>query len=303
MSTKQTLNDWLNEALTAKDKGKPRMVSVCHMTLSGEHKEIDSHVLTGALSTKDLAQWARRKADGYCQELSGIQHCFLFVFFDEDTEPKLSHPFISQGALSFGENGLQSEGPTDKGLVQQAMRHMEALMQASFGVMGKALDQSFKQAEFAMQQSEYLAKQNKELREENADAFDVVREMVTKASDTTQAKAMAQLEHKRQTEERKKWLSFAPALINTIAGREVVPVGMADTALVETIADSISEEEMMKIGGVLKPEIMGPLLSRFTDIMAKKAKLKEQEKEAAELAGPDDYIPTDEPGTALVKTH
>jgi hypothetical protein len=78
------------------------------------------------------------------------------------------------------------------------------------------------------------------------------------------------LQYERATGERKKWMSFAPALVNTVLGKEVFPQSVEDTALVETIADSLGEEEVMKLGAVLKPEIMGPLANRLVKYQAKK---------------------------------
>ena len=84
---------------------------------------------------------------------------------------------------------------------------------------------------------------------------------------------MKEMEFERSSGERKKWLEFASVFVNSILGSEVFPQSTEDTTLIESIADSLSEEDLLKLGNTLKPEILGPIAARFEKhFKAKKAK-------------------------------
>ena len=79
-------------------------------------------------------------------------------------------------------------------------------------------------------------------------------------------------------------MSFAPALINTLLGKEIFPQATADTSLVETIADNIKEEDIQKLAGVLPPELWGPLAVRMKAHIDKRlAEKAERERQMKEL--------------------
>ena len=89
---------------------------------------------------------------------------------------------------------------------------------------------------------------------------------------------MSKLQFERDTEERRKWLNFAPPLINTLLGRDIFPQSTADTPLVESIAESLTEADIMKLASSLKPELWGPLAHRFHGALQKKQLEKQRTK-------------------------
>jgi hypothetical protein len=283
MAFQQSTQGWIKDAVNQKrPEGPCAAIAVCHMQ-GAIPKEIFTCHLDGQSTPKQLDELLRGKAESYCAELQGVQTCCLQAFYGDENQPGATRPFIITPVLTYGENGLTTEPPTTTGMRQQEMRHMEACMQIAMGAMGRAFEYMEKNVGMLMQQNQLMATHNHQLREENIDAINVVKEMTMTLVDTRHEKQMKQLEHARESEERKKWLSMAPMLINTILGRSVFPDGNADTALVETIAENLDEESVMKIAGVLKPEMMGPLMARFTGIMEKKAKTKAEQQEAQEL--------------------
>jgi len=283
MAFVQSTQGWIKEVINEQRNKQPCVaLAVCHMQ-GAVAKEIYTHRLDGLSDPKALDSLLKGKAESYCAELGGHQTCCLQAFYGDDREPGATRPFGITPPLTYGENGLSTEPPTTTGMRQQEMRHMEAMMQTCLGGMARTFEYMSKMVEMSMVQVKTMSEHNHQLREENIDAIAVVKEMTMALSDTRHEKQMKQLEHVRETEERKKWLAMAPMLINTILGRSVFPDGNADTALVETIAENLDEESVMKIAGVLKPEMMGPLMARFTDIMEKKAKKQAEVREAQEL--------------------
>jgi len=282
-STQGWIKEILNDKNLEKAHGGPcRAIAVCHMA-GPIPKEIYTAHLDGMSTARQLDELLKGKAESFCAELPGVQTCALHAFFGDENEPVATKPFMITPRLTYGENGLATEAPTTQGMRQQEMRHNEAVMQAGVGAMSRAFEYMSKMVELAFKQVEMMATHNHQLREENIDAVNVVKEMTMTMVDTRHEREMKQLEHIRESEERKKWLAMAPMLINTILGKSVFPDGNADTALVETIAESLDEESVMKIAGVLKPEMMGPLMARFEGILKQKAKREAEKLEARQL--------------------
>ena len=290
---KHTLEKWVTEQLVDESRtqlgedGKEetatcRQISVCHMQ-GASPREIYTLKLDGSSTAARIADLLRGKAESYCAEIPGQQTCCLQAFFGESGEAQAVKPFQVSPALSFGENGLATEAPTTSGMRQQEMRHNETAIKLGFDAMSRAFEMMARTVELTQKSHETLMKHNHELLEENLDATAVVREMTMNVMNERHTKEMELETQRRESEERKKWLSMAPMLVNTILGREVFPQGNADTALVESIAESLDEESVMKIAGVLKPEMMGPLMARFQGIIEKKTRQKQETKDAMEL--------------------
>ena len=247
-------------------------ISVCHMSGVGP-REIYTCTLDGTSTPMQLANRLKYKADEFCSDIGGQQTCCLQAFFGEETEPRLMRPFSPKAKLNFGDgNGISTEGPTGAGQIQQAMRHSEATIQGGFAAMARAVELGLKQGELMMRQVEILMRSNEKLLQENMDAVAVVKEATLDMSDRLHTQEMQQLEHARTSAERKKWLSMAPMLINTVLGREVFPASGADTALIEQIMDSLSNDDVAKLSGMLSPELMGPIMNRFTQLTEKREK-------------------------------
>src|SRR3990172_7173212 len=125
------------------------------------------------------------------------------------------------------------------------------------------------------------------LASENRDAFGIVKDMLMEKALSDHTRKMQQLQFERDTTKRKKWLSYAPPLLNMILGREIFPQSTADTALVDSIADSLTEEDVMKLAGSLKPELWGPLASRMHSYMQKKKAEDDNIRQLSQLTSSD----------------
>jgi len=261
---KKTLEAWVNESLNDTNKAHPcSQISLVHM-IGQQQKEIWCYKFKGGgkvLNYKELAETCRNKAESYCQEIPGVQSFQLLAFYGTE-QPEAFQPFMVNQPADFG--GLSTEGPTAQGNLQQQMRHGEMLLQQVYRRQ-EVLDR------YTLDIIREQGVELRNLRAENRDAFAVVKEVMMEQATDQHDRAMQQLTFERSTNERKKWLSFAPALVNTVLGREVFPQSTADTALVEAITESLSEDDILKIAGVLKPEVLGPLAARMEVYQRKKA--------------------------------
>jgi hypothetical protein len=277
---KKTLELWINEALNDPDKEgrKCTILSLVHVE-GRQEKEVHT-VKFGSQSWEPtkLAKLFKGKAEVFSQELNGPQQFRLHAFYEGD-EAEATYPFLVEGQLEYGD-GL-TEGPTEKGLTSQAMRHTEAMVQLAFKHTAMVMGQ---QAELL----EKYVQMNNQLIVENKDAINGIKELILEKVTNDHGRRLELIRESGKTEERKKLIGFIPALANTILGREVFPQSSADTSLIETIADSLEEKDIIKLAEFIKPEMMGPLMNRFGNYLEGKRKKREEANKMLEDVNPED---------------
>ena len=253
---KQSLESWIQEATNDPDKEDPcTHMALMHVLTGGAKDEVHTSRFSAELTVARLAQLFLHKAAARAQDLPGVQMFEVWAFYGGKPEPGARFPFTVGGRTDF--DGLQTEGPTTQGLVQQAMRHSEVMAQTF--VKQTAMLFEMQARTMCMVES-----QNTRLIAENQKAFESIKEAIIMQAQGSHEIRMKELEYQRSTEERAKLLSFAPALVNTVTGKEIFPQATADSSLIDTIADNLSEEQLEMLPAVLPPEVVGPIAARVT---------------------------------------
>src|SRR3990167_4192637 len=158
------------------------------------------------MDPKELAQIFRTKAENHAAEIPGTQTFNLLAFYANRSEPQARKPFTVVGETT--EQGqLATEGPTGSGIIQQCMRHNEAHTQI-------ALRHTAAMIEASARMLDRMATHNEKLMVENREALDIVKEVMMQRVTDQQEHRMKALQFERETNERNKWLSYGPALIN-----------------------------------------------------------------------------------------
>jgi len=279
---KKSLDSWIGEALQDTDKeGKCSMMSLVHM-VGQQPKEIHTTKFGAGKSWNEveLATMFRGKATTYCQDLPGVQTFQLLAFYGAKTAPEAFMPFVVNVNSNEAFGGLGTESPTEQGMRAQDMRQREMMFQQVYRRQQIMDDYTLRLIEQQGRTIESVSRENRE-------AYEIVKEVLMEKALNEHNRKMDQLKFERDTGERRKWMAWAPPLINTILGREIFPQSTADTALVESIAESLSEDDIMKLAGAIKPELMGPLAARMGSYMQKKQIEDQQLKQLSQLTSPD----------------
>lgn len=257
---RKTLEAWIHEALTDSDKeGPATAISLVHL-IGTSDREVHSKRLGPGENVQSLAGMLRGKAETYSQDMMGVQQFSVLVFYGK-AEPEARFLLPINGETSY--SGLATEPPTKEGQTMQGMRHVEMVIQLAY-------QQSSALHNAMARMLELMSNREARLVEENHEAYTIVKDVLLQKAQDDSDRRMKELEYARSTDERKKWLGFMPALVNQLLGREIFPQSTADTALVESIADSITEEQIAKLAGAVPPQLMGPLASRMQEYMTKK---------------------------------
>lgn len=262
---KKPLDKWIAEAMNDTTKEGPcTALALVHMVGGNQnvgHSEV--HTLkfggTGSYEPRALADMFRNKAETYCQDMPGVQYFALWAMYGTN-EPQAKQIFLVN-VQADGWAGA-SEPPNDTGERMQNMRQKEMGFQQIFQRQ-QAMDNH------SIRMIETMSGHMIRLMQENQDAWTVVKDVMQKQALDTHNLKMKELEFARSSEERKKWLSFAPPLINRLMGQEIFPQSTADTALIEKVADAITPEIAIKLSEVVPQELWGPLAGRLHEAQQK----------------------------------
>lgn len=287
--------EWLAFALNHPDKqkinGDPAAcvaLSIVHV-MGGAEREIHGIKLGGKrfddAGTLALADTIRGIAQTDAQNMSGSQQYVVYAFYEEGQQAGARFVLRESGHLLAPAGDLASEPPTLEGQTTARMRREEGMFQAMMATMGNLINQ---QNQFMTVQGARVV----ETARENRELFAYVKEVVLDMVMNTQAHDLKVLEHRRNTEIMSKALQFAPSMINTITGKEVVPQGTADTMLLEALAEAIDEDTMATIGPALLGKVpaaaQGVLFARLEQIVkAKNAKEEGLKKHLATMHTPN----------------
>jgi hypothetical protein len=301
---KKTLGDWISDAANDSDKeGALTAIVLCHMQgMQRQEIHTSKFGLSTSRSPHDVGAMLKKKAEEFCQDMPGVQMFQLLAFYGGRGEPEATHPFAIN-VNNYGENGLSTENPTSQGTLQQQMRHGEMLVQQVYRRQQAQDEYSIRMTDGFMNMFSRMMEHLDKSVERQIEATNIAMDLMQRAKDRDHEQRMQQLQFERSTAERKKWLAFAPPLINQLLGREVFPQSTEDSALVEQIIDAIKPEDLAKLSGLLPPEMWGPLASRFQKTIDRKTK---EESEAKALMPPvtdaaEEAAGRVQPSTSIVK--
>lgn len=280
---RKTLDSWISDALSDTDKtdedGNIRPIAamvLVHMVGGAQSKEIHS-VRFGknkSYPASDLAALFRGKAEAYSQELPGVQTFQLLALYQGASEPEAFQPFIVSGS-SPDNHGLGSEAPNETGQKQQMMRWNDNILSQAYRHQEHLNAATARIIEVQNVMINNLGARLVELQHENVEAVGIVKDLMVEQATKHQENEMQRLEYERKTKEREQYLKLLPALVNGLTGREIFPIATQDTAIIETIAENMKEEDIMKVAELLPPHISGMLFQRFSSVIEKRMKEKE----------------------------
>jgi hypothetical protein len=269
---RKALATWIDEALVDKDKSdRISALSLVHM-IGQQRQEIHTVKIgaSGSYDGAELEKLFRGKAESYAQDLGTVQMFALLAFYGKNTEEAVQ-PFTVTPAVNPENAGFLTEAPTAEGRLQQKMRWDDANQMAVYRRQQSLDEHSIRLIEVQGRMLDRSQSMVERLMTENMDAFTIVKDLLAEKQLSDHDRAMKRMEFERATGERQKLLQFAPVLINTILGREIFPQSTEDTALIETIAESLEPEHIEKLANMgLPPMLMGPLAARVMKAMEKK---------------------------------
>lgn len=256
MARRITLEQWIKDACEDADKGAP-LTALSLVFLKGiGTEEVHTKEISGPQNFRQLAEFFTTKACNYSQDLPGTASFRLLGFYGGKTEPQATHTFTTyEGEVTAGEKAPWSKHePSPQGLLAQLMKHNEQIMsshvQVTQGMLGM------------------LMKRDEEHQKEKVEMNMIMRDILLNLRKEEHAFKLEQLKYERESTERQMLGRMAPALINHLTGREVVPTNHADSQIIEALAMKIQPQDLqllVAMGKITQQEAL-VLAQRFTAV-------------------------------------
>ncbi len=285
-SSPRTIEGWIKGALVDPDKDGPcTALQLCHMVNGSSVQELHMHRIkgTGSHTPKTLAEMFIGKADSYTEGVNAGTQTFVIRAFYGKQEPEGMQPFSRSLTTEQAGQGLVTEPPNATGERAQGMRWNESLL-------GQVYRRQDRLDQLSISLLERMDKENEKLRRENIEMFGLMKETLAREALNEHGRALELRKFDRTTKLQEQVVKFAPAAINMITGKEILPQSVVDTAIVEAIAEKLTPEklqqfQMLAAGLGLSDEETGVLMSRFNQVLAKKDLEAQKTKELPRYNG------------------
>lgn len=287
VARRQSLDSWIQEAMTDDEKGSIAALVLVHS--AGSEREVDAVRFTGSKAWKptELALRFRSKAESYCQDMPGTQSFQLLAYYkgpDDQprADPEARHPFTLMGADGV-DQGI-TDAPTDKGVIQQTMRHLEVMFIEQSRMTRAMFDRN-------IDLNQQMILQQQGTQKELNEAYKVLRDLYLQSRGAEHQMQLEQEKAQRETSLLNALLSYAPALLNTVTGKEVFPQSTADSALIEGIVKNLKPEHIDALATIIPPESFGLLMARFEQSVDKRITAEQSAMKAVRgIPGEQDAI-------------
>jgi hypothetical protein len=280
-----SIETWLHEVCTDSELGPCKAVALVHMAGTIQ-EDVYAKQIPAKIDAESVSDWAElfcKKAEQYAEGLPGVQTFSLLSFHGEGKKPGIRKTFPVKGYVEH--DGLLTENPTGKGVLQQMMRLVNDLA----GIYARK-DQAL--YESMLRRLDLETRQNMSLRQENVQMFEFSKELVLKLSDRTHEHRLAQIEAQTSADLKREVLKNAPLLLETVTGRQVLPAHAQDSLLIERFIDALASsgpDELMTMSlKDLPPPLLAALADRFQKGIAARQKEQEVRKSVDESDRPID---------------
>lgn len=272
------VSEWIRAQLVshtlAEQEGNtiaPRVVafSLSHQAGGVVRTETGAKIMVGnGIDPQDTASFFWEKAVAYASGLtggSGMQQFIIEAHAEGQSSPIAHYPMKAQGAHDL-EGIMSSEPATNAGIVTQLMRHSEHSVSA-LASMNQQLMAMFVQ----------LSAQSQEVIQKGYQNLELTERLIIAAAEGEHQKRIELVALQSKEAMKQKLMSLAPAGLNAVFDREIFPTAMADTSLLEAMAEDMSADDlqvlqMMLTAKVKNKEVLGLLFNRLTKIIEEKQK-------------------------------
>lgn len=185
------------------------------------------------------AERIEEAAETYARGLRGTQRFALLVFRGDAAKPQGPRfPFVVEAEET---GGYDSEPATSEGLAGQAMRHTEA--------MARMLIQSVGPTVNALQKTiDRLSARSEKLEARQLETIELIEELQTERHHREIAAAKADAQNKLMGELGTELKLLAPAIVNRLAGKNVIPLREDPTVLAwRRLFESLNDEQRAKM--------------------------------------------------------
>jgi len=287
MATKKrhTVDSWVESVISEVIDGKACSAVTClHLKgVGGATEEVVTKPLEGTISSSDLANFLIGRAEGFSQDLAGLQTFKLLAFYGNNEPHNPFHFTTSDGTvMSRSETMMSAHEPTPTGLLGQLMKHNENLMGQNDQLV--TANMTMANGIIAMcigPQGVIQASIRSQL-----EAVEVVKDAMLDMHKERKGLIIEEAKAAQDLQTRKALIELAPQIVNRFTGREIFDEKGNRAKVLETLALKITPQDMemlVAMGKMSKEEAL-MLSAQFAAIVEEKRK----ESEALKIVPSED---------------
>ena len=290
MSSKKrhTVDSWVESSIAEIIDGKScTLISLLHLKgMGGTSEEVGSIPIEGTVNTHDLAENLIARAEGFSQDLPGLNTFKVVAFYGSNVPHNPFHFTTSDGNIvSRSETMMSAHEPTPVGLLGQLMKHNEAILAQNNQLTAANMSTANGIVAMCFGPTGVIQQSIKA----QLDAIAVVKDAMLDMG--RERKQLILEEHKaaQDLQTRKAIIEAIPQLANRFAGREIFDEKTNDSKIIEKLALRVSPEHIQLLVemNILSKEEALVLSSRFASIVEEKRK----EAEALKTIPNEDSLP------------
>lgn len=268
---RQTVDSWVESVITEVIDGKGcSAIALLHLKgVGGATEEVTTKPIEGTVNAKDLGNFLIGRAEGFSQDLAGLQTFKLIAFYGSNEPHNPFHFTTSDGTvMSRSETMMSAHEPTPTGLLGQLMKHLEnkeyqnnQLVSANMALAQSVITMCF--GPNGVVQGSIRAQ---------LEAVEVVKDAMLDMGH--ERKALVIEEHKaaQDLQTRKAVIDAIPQLVNRFTGHEVFDEKTNRAKVLESLALKFSPQDLemlVTLGKISKEEAL-VLSAQFAAIVEEK---------------------------------
>lgn len=282
---RKKLASWLRLQMQSMETDTPvvRMV-LKHALATGNTGQVAKYQVSPGTDPDSLCQEVEDAAQTDAEGLGGLQLYALCAYF-KGNEDEVGGRFtfrIHVDKKDEDEVGL-SEAPTQTGLLQQMMRHTEAMMRSSVMASTEA-------NRILLRMNEQQAEALERLAGRHLEMLDTMEEVMGAKDERDLKRLEIVAKSKRDEQIMEKLSVLLPAVVNRLGGKKILPENMTPSEMmIGNLLGGLDAEQMGKLQGIFKPEqlmIVMELYDHFKKIDDAQ-KVKKLAEENAKNGQPD----------------
>ncbi len=270
---RQTVEQWVASVIAEVIDGKGcSAIGLLHLKgIGGASEEVTTKPIEGNVNPKELADHMIGRAEGFSQDLPGLQTFKLISFFGSNEPHNPFHFTTSDGAvMSRSETMMSAHEPTPAGLLGQLMKHNETKDRQNADLVNQNMQMARDVITMCFG-PQGLVQQS--IRSQ-LEAVEVVKDAMLDMS--KQRRELVLEEHKaaQDLQTRKAIIDAVPLLVNRMSGHEVFDEKSNRAKLLELFAMKVNPQDLemfVAMGKITKEEAL-LISSQFAAIVEEKKK-------------------------------
>ena len=290
---RQTVDTWVESVTLEVIDGKGcSAIALLHLKgVGGATEEVTTKPIEGSVNPSELANFLIGRAEGFSQDLAGLQTFKLIAFYGNNEPHNPFHFTTSDGTvMSRSETMMSAHEPTPTGLMGQLMKNNEFLARQNSDLVTANMAMANGIVAMCFGPTGIVQQSIRA----QLEAVEVVKDSMLDMQ--RERKALIIEEHKaaQDLQTRKAVIDAIPQLVNRFTGREVFDEKTNDAKIVESLALNVSPQdlELLVAMGKLTKEQALILSARFASIIEEKRKEAEALLKVPAEDGPSKALTT-----------